>query len=58
MMLVMFVCRHCGGTMFRLLTGINGRTAAECLSCGKPSSFDQSSQRKQQPLVKAHLGEG
>jgi len=37
-----FVCRHCGGTAFRLLTGTDGRSAAECLKCGRASSFDQS----------------
>jgi hypothetical protein len=37
-----FVCKHCGGTTCRLLTGTDGRTAAECLKCGRASSFDQS----------------
>ena len=37
-----FVCKHCGGTAFRLLTGVNGKPAAECLNCGRASSFDQS----------------
>lgn len=36
-----FVCKHCGGTTFRLLTGTDGRSAAECLKCGRASSFDQ-----------------
>jgi hypothetical protein len=37
-----FICKHCGGTAFRLLTGVNGKPAAECLNCGRASSFDQS----------------
>jgi hypothetical protein len=41
-----FVCAHCGGTTFRLLTGIDGRTSGECLTCGRASSFDQSTARK------------
>jgi hypothetical protein len=39
---VKLVCKHCSGTTFRLLTGTDGRTAAECLTCGRASSFDQS----------------
>jgi hypothetical protein len=35
------ICKHCGGTEFRLLTGVDGKAAAECLTCGKASSFDQ-----------------
>jgi len=37
-----FVCPHCGANAFRLLSGANGRPAAECLNCGKASTFDQS----------------
>ncbi len=37
-----FVCKHCGATTVRLLTGTDGRSAAECLNCGRASSFDQS----------------
>jgi transcription elongation factor Elf1 len=37
-----FVCPHCGANAFRLLSGANGRPAAECSNCGKASAFDQS----------------
>jgi len=37
-----FTCPHCGATAHRLLAGANGRPAAECLSCGRASTFDQS----------------
>jgi len=37
-----FVCPRCGANAFRLLSGANGRPAAECLNCGKASAFDQS----------------
>ena len=37
-----FICKHCGATTFRLLAGADGRPAAECLKCGRASSFDQS----------------
>ena len=36
-----FVCPHCGANAFRLLSGADGRPAAECLNCGKASMFDQ-----------------
>jgi hypothetical protein len=38
----MFRCRHCGGTSYRLLAGADGKPAAECLNCGRASSFDRS----------------
>jgi len=37
-----FVCPHCGAIAFRLLSGADGKPAAECLNCGKASTFDQS----------------
>jgi hypothetical protein len=37
-----FTCPHCGANAFRLLAGANGMPAAECLSCGRASTFDQS----------------
>lgn len=37
-----FMCPHCGTTAFRLLSGADGKPAAECLNCGKASTFDQS----------------
>jgi len=36
-----FVCPHCEYTAFRLLIGVDGKPAAECLKCGKASAFDQ-----------------
>jgi hypothetical protein len=40
-----FVCRHCGATTFRLLSGADGKPAAECLNCGRASVFDQTPER-------------
>jgi hypothetical protein len=51
-----FVCPHCGGTTFRLLTGIDGRTAGECLTCGRASSFDQANAPK--PPASPHPSPG
>jgi uncharacterized protein (DUF983 family) len=37
-----FVCPHCGANAFRLLSDADGKPAAECLNCGKASTFHQS----------------
>jgi predicted RNA-binding Zn-ribbon protein involved in translation (DUF1610 family) len=37
-----FVCPHCGTNAYRMLAGVDGKPAAECLNCGKASAFDQS----------------
>lgn len=37
-----FMCPHCGGSEYRLLEGADGRIAAECLNCGRASTFEQS----------------
>ena len=37
-----FMCPHCGGSEFRLLDGAGDMPAAECLNCGRASTFDQS----------------
>jgi transcription elongation factor Elf1 len=37
-----FMCPHCGAIAFRLLSGADGKPAAECLNCGRASTFDQS----------------
>jgi transcription elongation factor Elf1 len=37
-----FACPHCGSSAYRFLAGIDGKTAAECLKCGRASTFDQS----------------
>jgi transcription elongation factor Elf1 len=37
-----FMCPHCGGSEHRLLNGVHGRPAAECLNCGRASTFEQS----------------
>lgn len=35
-----YVCRHCSGNAFKVLTGIDGRPAVECLNCGRASSIE------------------
>jgi hypothetical protein len=39
-----FTCPHCGGSASRLINGVDGKVAAQCLSldCGRISAFDQS----------------
>ena len=37
-----FACPHCGTNAFRVLTGADGKPAAECLKCGRACAFDQS----------------
>jgi hypothetical protein len=37
-----FMCPHRGGIAFQLLSGADGETAAECLNCGRTSTFEQS----------------
>jgi len=37
-----FMCPHCGGSEYRLLKGADGRSAAECLNCGRSSTLEQS----------------
>ena len=37
-----FMCPHCGGIAFQLQSGPDGETIAECLNCGRTSTFDQS----------------
>lgn len=37
-----FMCPHCSGSAFRLLTGVDGTPLAQCLDCGRASTFDQS----------------
>jgi transcription elongation factor Elf1 len=37
-----FMCPHCGGSEFRLLNGADSKPAAQCLNCGRASTFEQS----------------
>jgi len=39
---MMFICPHCGSNAFQMLAGVDGRPAAECLKCGRASTFDRS----------------
>jgi predicted nucleic-acid-binding Zn-ribbon protein len=36
-----FACPHCGFNEYRFLAGIDGKTAAQCLKCGRASAFDR-----------------
>jgi uncharacterized Zn finger protein len=47
---MMFVCPQCGAVAFRLLSGADGKPAAECLNCGKASTFDQSMSEPAAPV--------
>jgi hypothetical protein len=40
--LLKFMYPHCGGSEFRLLDSAGDMPAAECLNCGRASTFDQS----------------